>query len=302
MRSYRLSVLGLLFMLMTFQICQSQDWMTSLDAAKRLALVQNKMILMMWEESTLQKLPVVIKDDKGNQLVIEDLFKSELLNTKIWEHFVPVSVSESMYAELYDAIKDERDYAYISKFSDNSVKIIDVNGNILNVEPDYGGVLNLSKLINTYYLNTTILRPDLINYSKDKNFITAYRLGVRYIDIAIYCNSQARFEVVKLSNIYLSEAEKYLEEGDFDNKSALIQKIRFFRLKQQLILGNPKKVLRLLKRLEPSDIDKTNEALVAFLYLTSYRILKDEKSASIWRSKVSLANMEKSKQIIDNYK
>lgn len=295
-------VLGFLFMLMTFQVCQSQDWMTSLDAAKRLALVQNKMIFMMWEEATLRRFPVIIENDKGSALLVDDLFESDFLNAKIWEHFVPVSVSESMYAELYDDFKKRRNDIFMAKLSDNSVKIIDVNGNILNVNPDYDGVLNLSKLISTYYLNTTFLNPNLSNYSKQQNFTTAFRLGIKYTDLAIYSNAKARPEVVKLSNLYLEEAQEYLENGDFDNKPGLLQKLELIELKQQLILNSPRKVIRKLNRLEPSEIDETNESLVAFLYLTAYRVLKDEESASVWRPKVTLINLEKSKKIIDNNK
>lgn len=286
-------------MLINVQKVQSQDWMTSWEAAKRLALVQNKMIFMMWEEATLQQFPVIVEDSQGNDLIVDDLFNSELLNTKIWEHFVPVSLSESMYSELYDAIKNEREYTYLAKFSDNSVKIMDVNGNILNVQPDYDGMLNLSKLINTYYLNTSILQPDLSNYLKSENFTTAFRLGIKYIDLAMFSSVDAREEVIKLSNLYLEQAKAFMEDRNFESEAGLLQKFELMQLKQQLILNRPKKVLRQLNRLEPAEVDSTNEALVAFLYLTAYRMLGDEESASTWRSQVPLAELEKSKQIID---
>ena len=35
----------------TFNFCQSQEWMNSLDVAKRLALVQDKMLFVVWENT-----------------------------------------------------------------------------------------------------------------------------------------------------------------------------------------------------------------------------------------------------------
>ena len=94
----------ILFFLLTFSTLnavQAQEWMTSLDIAKRLALVQNKMIFAMWEDSTLDDNPVLIKDPNGN-LIMVNLFDIERLNKIIWEYFVPVKINESSYLDLYD--------------------------------------------------------------------------------------------------------------------------------------------------------------------------------------------------------
>lgn len=298
-RIVRHSIIGMVFMLMSGHICQSQDWITSLDAAKRLALVQNKMILMVWEDATLDPFPVIIEDENGKSARINDLFDAPFLSKMIWEYFIPVSVGESMYDQLNVAIRDERTYEYMSKFNDDSIKIMDANGNILNVKPNYDAVLNLTELIRTYYLNTSALQSDLGNYKKERSYATALHLGMKYIDFAIYCHPEVRNEVLKLSDIYLKEAEQLLEIGDLDNTSVLKQKLNFIILKQQLILDKPKRVIRQLNRIESSEVDETNEPLLAFLYLTSYRLLKDETSAKVWRPKVSLVNLEKSQQIIN---
>lgn len=276
----------------------SQEWFTSLDAAKRLAMVQDKLIFMMWEESTLGAFPVIIEDESGKSAVVDDLFEAQFLNRIIWEHFIPVSVSESMYPKLYEEIKGKRSYNYINKFNDDSVKIMDVNGNILNIEPDYDDLLNITKLIRTYYLNTSLMKQDLSNYRKEQNLTTAFRLGVKYIDMAMYCNAKARPEVIALSNLYLEEVQTYLNSDTYDDEQALIQKLELMNLLQQLVLNKPRRVLRKLDKIDASEIHNTNESLVAFLYLTAHRVLKDEKSASVWRSKVSLVNLKKAEQII----
>lgn len=295
-------VVAILITISLSNMCQSQEWLTSLDAAKRLALIQDKMILMMWEDAIIDPFPVIIEDESGKSVVVDDLFEAPFLNRIIWEHFIPVSVSESMYPKLYDAIIGKRSNTYMEKFYDDSIKIMDVNGNILNIEPRYEEILNFTELISTYNLNISILKPDLVNYSEEQNFTTAFDLGAKYIDLAIYSNSSARSEILKLSNVYFEEAQSYLKAVAVADKVTLVQKLNLMTLLQQLVLDKPKKVLRQLNKIEHSEIHESNEPLVAFLYLTAHRALKDENNAREWRSKVSLGNLEKAKQIIDNNK
>ena len=102
---------------------------------------------------------------------------------------------------------------------------------------------------------------------------------------------------MKLSSYYLKEAEDFISN---DNSEKFKQKIDLQKIKQLLVLGKPKKVLRQLKRKDMSKLDDTNKAVVAFLYYTSYLLLKDENRASEWRSKVSLVNLKKANLILNN--
>lgn len=301
-RTIRHSIAFILLVILSFGKAHSQDWMSSFEAAKRLAMVQDKMILMVWEGATLEPYPVIVEDESGKSALVEDLFDAPFLSRMIWKYFVPVSVGEDLYPEIYDSIKDRRDYMYMSKFNDGSLKVMDANGNILNVKPNYDEVQDITELIQIYYHNTQGLQPDLRHYGKMQNFTTAFRLGIKYIDMAIYSNDKARSEIIKLSEIYLKEAEQFLGTEDYENELALLQKLELIRLKQELVLDKPKRVLRRLNRLEPSEVHKSNEALVAFLYLTAYRVLKDENSARKWRPKLSLDRLEISQRIIDNNK
>ena len=63
--------------LFTANFCHSQEWMTSIDIAQKLALIQNKMVLMVWEESTKYPYPVLVNDDKGRTIFIGNLFEDE---------------------------------------------------------------------------------------------------------------------------------------------------------------------------------------------------------------------------------
>ena len=68
-----------LFFLICFgslSICQSQEWMTSIEVAKSLAYVQDKFLFVIWEGVSYEEYPVIIKNDKSVSVVV-DLFNNE---------------------------------------------------------------------------------------------------------------------------------------------------------------------------------------------------------------------------------
>jgi hypothetical protein len=290
-----------LFILPSLSFCQSNDWMTSLDAAKRLALIQNKMILMTWEESMLYPLPVTIKDSNGKPIFIDDLFQSDYLVNLLREHFILVKVNESEYPTIIDGLEEKRSTVYINKLNDESMKVMDANGTIVNTTTSYREYLNLAVFIQNYAVNTDFINAELKAYSTHQNFATAFRLSVKYLEMACYVNKKAKEEFVNVSDIYLKEAKRYLIKEAIDNKQALLQKIELQQLEQELLLGNPKKTLRKLNRLDPIEIDNINKTLVSFLYFTSYIILKDEMNAAPYRSKISLVDIKRANAIINTF-
>ena len=183
-------IIKTIFLLLVVNLSYSQSWMTSLDIAQKLATVQNKMVLMVWEETTKYPYHVLVNDDKGRTLVIENLFEDENLSPLIWKSFVPVIVSEDQYADLYMEIKNKRKQSYIDKFNDDSIKIMDINGNILNVSNSSQGFQNITNLIETYALNTQFLALELTGYKKEKNFYSAYYLASKYIDFTLYADEK----------------------------------------------------------------------------------------------------------------
>ncbi|MEM5565382.1 hypothetical protein WNY78_09710 [Psychroserpens sp. AS72] len=277
---------------------QIREWNSSLDAAKDLATIQDKMILMMWEESTLMPLPVIVNGENGKKIFIEDMLTNEYVTNLIWEYFIPVVVSESNYTELFDEIRDHRSTDYINAFNDDTIKILDVNGNILNVEIDASdNYLNITDFILKYALNTSLIKGELLAYRENKNFYSTFRLAAGYVDMASFVLPKVRPEMIALSDIYFNEAQVFLDQGAIEKSELYLQKINLQKIKQQLVLNKPRKVLRQLKRLD-SNILNANEAEIAFLYFTAHLLLNDEKSASEWRNKLSLVNLKKANQII----
>ena len=289
-------ILTFLIVFSSLFVGQSQEWMTSLEVAKSLAFVQDKLLLVIWEDVSYGQYPILIKTDNGVAYV-DDLFKNENVNELIWKHFVPVIISESSYDDLFNEIKGKRNQLYIDKFNDDSIKIMDINGNIINTSLAYYDYLDIEKFISKYALNTSFLKAELTNYKTQQDFNTAYRLGSKYIDFAVLVNDDVRPEIIKLSNYYLKQAEALLP---VENSDDLKQKIEFQNIYQDLVLGKPKKVLRQLKRIDSTQVDESDESFIAFLYFTSYLLLKDETNASVWRSKVSLVNLKMTNLILKN--
>lgn len=288
--------LTVLLVFNTLFVCQSQEWMTSLEVAKSLAFVQDKLLFVIWEDVSYGQYPVLITDDKGVAYV-DDLFSNESLNEVIWKHFVPVIISETNYETLYKDIKGKRNQLYIDKFNDDSIKIMDINGTIINTSFTYYDYLDIGKFISKYALNTAFLKAELTNYKTQKDWNTAYRLASKYIDFAVLVNDQVRPEIIKISNYYLKEAETL---ASAETSRVLNRKIQLQNIYQDLVLGKAKKVLRQLRRIDDSAGDSSDESFEAFLYFTSYLLLKDETNASSWRSKVSLVNLKMTNLIVKN--
>ena len=277
----------------------AQEWMTSLDAAKRLAIVQDKMIFMMWEGSMSYPLPVYITNENGKSYYVKNLFESIPANEVIWDYFVPVSLSEHNYEEMYNALKDKRSQAYKDKFNDDSIKILDAAGNILNVEFTNSSYLNLSDLIEKYALDTSYLKAELTNYIKEKNFYSAYFLASKYLDYSILTNKAIRSKVVDLSEIYLKESLRFLEMNDFEDEIVLVERTELLELYSLLIENRPRKVLRILNRMEKDGISNTNESKVAFLKYGAHSLLGNTEEAKNHKENVASIDLRKA-QLITN--
>lgn len=292
----------LLFLTLTITVsnfCTSQEWLTSFETAKRIALVQNKFLFMIWEDAASIPYPVIMNDENGKQVLFENLFDNEDINRIIWDYFVPVKVSESNYAELYDQIKDTRKRSYIAQFEDDNIKIMDANGIIVNTSMSPEAYFNLSKFVSKYALNTTFINAELKNYSLQKDFGTAYRLASKYMDYAILVDKTVRPDIINMAEIYLDEADRFLLESGATDKINFDQKSRLLRLSKYLLQNNPNKVLRQLKKLKPSEINEANQSFLAYLYFTSYQLKQDEINAELWKAKVSAVDLRKA-QLMTN--
>lgn len=289
-----------LLILLSFSVClmgYSQEWLTSLEAAKRIAWVQNKFLFMVWEDATEIPYPITMNNDRGLTVLFDNLFGNEEIDQIIWNYFVPVKVSESEYAKLYDQIKDTKSKTYIAQFEDDNIKIMDANGVILNTSDSPEAYFNLSKFISKYALHTSFLSGELKSYSEHPNFNSAFRLGSKYMDFAILVNASVRKDVLNMADMYLDEADHFLSEEASTDSSNFQTKINLLRLSKYLIQDRPRKVLRKLKRINETEIDPGNASQYEFLHYTAYLLRRDMKNAQLWQNKVSEVNLKKARLI-----
>ncbi len=292
-------IICILLLFIYFQSSDSQirEWMSPLKFAQIKARSENKLILMAWKRSLEIPFSAIVKDENGKDIYIKNLFESPLINEFLWKSFILVEVDDDFYGELMEEIKGKRSQSYVDTFEDDSLKIMDANGNIIGTSGAFTEVLNLSKFVIKYNLNTSFLKQELINYDTNKEFYSAFYLASKYVDYSILVNNNVRDEILRLSDVYFAEAEQFLaEDKNLDNKKALYQRIKLIRLKQDLIKNKSGKVIRQINKI---DLLEVNEPLKVFLLYTAYRLKNDVENFSVLEKKLSLLNRKLSQSIVD---
>ena len=292
-------IICILLLFIYFQSSDSQirEWMSPLKFAQIKARSENKLILMAWKRSLEIPFSAIVKDENGKDIYIKNLFESPLINEFLWKSFILVEVDDDFYGELMEEIKGKRSQSYVDTFEDDSLKIMDANGNIIGTSGAFTEVLNLSKFVIKYNLDTSFLKQELINYDNNKEFYSAFYLASKYVDYSILVNDNVRDEILRLSDVYFAEAEQFLaEDNNLDNKKALYQRIKLIRLKQDLIKNKSGKVIRQINKI---DLLEVNEPLKVFLLYTAYRLKNDVENFSVLEKKLSLFNRKLSQSIVD---
>lgn len=286
--------------LFTSFLANAQEWMSNLKVAQNLALVQNKMVLMVWEEETFYDYPVFVVNSNNQQIWVKNLFEENELNKAIWQHFVPVVVSEYVYEDLYKKIKNKRSQIYLDKLSDGSLKVMDIHGNIINITVPYdeNDAYNLSKIIEDYAFNTEFLAQELRNHLKSKSFLTGYFLASKYLDFSLYSKTKVRPEIINLAKIYIRESEELLLLEPAEKQPELSQRLEMLKLQADLLEGKTGRVIRILKKMDKNTIYESNKSYQAFLNYTAYKIRRDNQKADVWKSMVSAVNLNKAEGII----
>ena len=259
---------------------KADNWFYSFEEAQKVALASNKLILVdFWANWCGPCKKMDAESWSTNEIKI------------LMENYVPVKIDIDKYKSLSGRY-GVRGIPYIF--------IMDGNGKVIFNEMSYKSKGELIKLLQKYAINTSYLNTDLINYYKNPNFNTSFRLASKYQDFSIFLNSDIKFDFLKITNSYFDEAKKYLKKSEIKNKDAFFQKIDLFEIQEKIILNKPEKALKMLKRIDDEDVEEINKSFYSFLYYAAYKEMDDLEKMNDWKEKVLKRDIEKADLILNN--
>ena len=246
----------------------------------------------MWQDAAVE-LELPIKNPitgKPNWISILD---NEILSETIWENFIPVVISEDNYADMFAEVKLKRNMRYKERFNDDSVKIMDAAGTILNSRLSFEGSWEsyFKLLFERYSINTFYIADELRNYNSEPNFTNTFRLASKYMEFVHLNTKKLERELLDVALIYLEEAKsKAVVTKDFSlvQKCDLLEELYTYAIKNR-----PKKIIKELERVRESGLFPTNENLFASLSFVANSLLGDKAEASVWKTKVSSVTLKK---------
>ena len=270
----------ILLTILSVNTALANNWMTSFEEAKKLALASDKLVLVdFW----------AIWCGPCKKMDTESWSKDEV--KMLMENYVPVQID----------IDKNRDLA--SQYGVKGIPyifIMDGNGKVLYNSMSYKRKDEVINLLNKYAIKMSFLKRDLLNYYQNSSFITSLRLASKYQDFCLYLNEELKPDFLGLSHDYIKESKKFLKSSDIENKNTFEQKIELFEIQEKLILNKPEKALKMLSKLKKEDIDKNNESFYTFLNYTALKQMNDDKNAAKWEDDLMENYLKKANQILNN--
>lgn len=270
----------ILLTILSVNTALANNWMTSFEEAKKLALASDKLVLVdFW----------AIWCGPCKKMDTESWSKDEV--KMLMDNYVPVQVD----------IDKNKDLA--SQYGVKGIPyifIMDGNGKVLYNSMSYKRKDEVINLLNKYAIKMSFLKRDLLNYYQNSSFITSLRLASKYQDFCLYLNEEIKPDFLGLSHDYIKESKKFLKSSDIENKNTFEQKIELFEIQEKLILNKPEKALKMLSKLKKEDIDKNNESFYTFLNYTALKQMNDDKNAAKWEDGLMENYLKKANQILNN--
>jgi len=270
--------LTLLIFFFTFNLMYSNNWMYSLDDAKKMAITTNRLVLVDFWASWC---------GPCKRMDSESWSKEEV--QLLMDNYVSVKIDIDKYPDIAEKY-DVRGIPYVF--------ILDGNGKVVYKNMSYKTKSQLMVLLKKYAINTSFLSKDLVNYYKQESFSSAFRLGYKYQDLALRLDKEIKSDFLNVSDDYFDESKKQLKESSLKNKDGFLQKIDLYEIQSLLILNKTKRALKELNKIELNDLDESNASLYNFLAYTIHKQLNDDEVA-IWEEKMQESDKQKALLFLD---
>ncbi|MGO4912819.1 thioredoxin family protein [Leeuwenhoekiella sp. W20_SRS_FM14] len=222
------------------------NWLHSLEDAQKLALGQNKLILVDFWASWCGPCLKMDKDSWSDPEV-----------QSLMEAFIPVKID-------FDRQKNLARSYQVNAIPD--FFIMDGNGAVIYHHKGYLNAFGLIQELKKYQLNIAYTTTPAIQYYQKKQYNTALKLAERYMDFALnISDKEVRFNFLQVAENYLNKSEDLLVKT-MSTYNLFEERIALYNLMIDVYRGKTSKVTRVLeKEYSESTIDSRNKAVFYFL-------------------------------------
>ena len=257
------------FLLILSSYLYAQNWGTDFELAKKMALSENKLMLLDFTASWCGPCKYMEINTWSNENVKKEM-----------------AFYKSVKIDL-DSNKDLARFYGVSAIP--NILVVDPNGIVIEQIKGYRDANFMQKFLHEKVLDLAFVQKELISFFKKKSYSSALRLANKYQIYAMLLKDDKikRRLLLNVAKSYFAISKKIVKKSKSKNKKGLLQKIDLYELRKNLILNKNKQVAKKLSKLKESEIVNMNKSLYASLNYVVLTNLKDSEKAKKWFDKMN---------------